>query len=325
MNEKKNFNFARFYQQFGVVVLLIIVFAVASWVSPNFLTVKNLTNVLRQITVITIVGCGICFVLISGNFNIAYDGLIACIGCLSCMVMATTHNLLLTVIVGLGIGAVIGYVYGIFATVFQIPGFIIGLAFDSIASGVILILTKAESISKTKLGNFKLLGQGYIASFIPVCVVIMLAVLIIYHVMLTKTCFGMKIKAIGGNKDAAIASGINVNRVIRKVFVLDGLTCALGAILFMSRLNSGEPTGGDGVFFDALTAACVGGVSIQGGVGGVPGTLVGAAIVGILNNVMNLMNVNANWQNVVSGVVLLIAISLDIFVKNSLSKNIRKK
>ncbi len=324
MKEKKPFSFARFYQQFGVVVLLVIVFIAASLISPKFLTSQNLTNVLRQITVITVIGCGACFVLIAANINIAYDGLVPCIGCLSCMVMVATQNLMLSVLVGMFVGAIIGYLFGIFTTKFQVPGFIVALAFDSIAGGAILVATKAKSVSRTKLGNFKILGQGYIADVIPICVVIMLVVLVVCHIILTKTCFGMKVRALGGNRDAAIASGINVDRVMRQVFVLDGLTCALGAILYMSRLNSGEPTGGAGIAFDALTAVCVGGVSIQGGSGGIPGTLIGAAIVGILNNVMNLMNVNANWQDVVSGIVILVAIALDVFVKDSLAKNVKR-
>ena len=325
MNDnKKQFSFARFYQRFGVAVLLVIVFTAASLISPNFLSRANLTNVLRQITEITVLGCGCCFVLISANINIAYDGLLACIGTASCMVMAATQNLVLAVIGGLILGAILGYLYGLFVTRFQIPGFIVGLAFSSMASGAILLATGGKSVAKTMLGNFKVLGQGYIAGVVPICVVIMLVVLIVCHILLSRTCFGMKVKAVGGNKDAAIASGINVNRVIRLVYVLDGITCAIGAILFMSRINSGDPAAGAGSCFDAITAVCVGGVSIQGGQGGVIGTLLGGAIVGILRNVLNLMNINANWQDVISGLVILIAVSADMFVKNSLAKNLKK-
>ena len=279
---------------------------------------------MRQITVITTVGCGLCFVLISANFNIAYDGLIALIGCLSCIVMVHTQNILLSVLTGLVVGGILGYAYGIFATVFNMPGFIIGLAFDSMACGAILVITKAKSISRTKLGNFSVIGQGYIGGIIPICVVIMLVIMLICHILLTRTTFGMKVKAVGGNREAAMASGVNVKRVIRIVYVIDGLTTGIASVIYMSRLNSGEPTGGDGVFISALTAVCVGGVSVSGGVGGIPGTIVGAAIVGILNNVMNLMNVNAYWQKVVSGLVILFAISLDIFVKDSLAKSAKR-
>lgn len=323
MKKKSSFSFAKFYQRYGTMLLLVIVFAMAALLSPNFLNITNLTNVMRQIAVIIVIGSGCCLVLISGNINIAYDGLIACIGTASCMVYAKTQNLLIAVIAGLVIGAVFGYTYGIFVTVFEIPGFIVGLAYGSIATGIILLATNSRSVPKTSLGNFKVLGQGSIAGFIPICLIIMVASLTLCHIILSKTCFGMKIRAVGGNREAAIASGINVNRVIRQVFIIDGITCAMGAILFMSRINSGDPSAGAGTCFDAITAVCVGGVSIQGGSGGVFGTLVGGFIVGILNNLLNLLKINSNWQDVISGIVILLAVSIDVIVKQTLNKRIK--
>lgn len=319
MKTERKWSFALFYQRYGVIALLFAIFIVAALMSPSFLSVNNLTNVLRQITVPVIIGCGACFVLMSANINIAYDGLISCVGTISCMIMAKTQNLALSFILGIVLGAIIGYLYGLFVTRFQIPGFIVGLAFSSIAGGGILLLTKGVAVAKTTLGNYKVLGQGYIFGVIPICVVIMLLVLVVCHVLLTRTCFGMKVKAIGGNKEAALASGINVNRTVRLVYLLDGITCAVGAMLFMSRINSGDPAAGAGTCFAAITAACVGGVSIQGGTGGIIGTLIGGAVVGILNNLLNLLNINANWQDIVSGIVILFAVSADVFVKKAIS------
>ena len=324
MNKNGNkMSIAQFYQKFGTLLILVVIFVASAFISPKFLTLSNLSNVLRQIVVITILGCGTCFVLISGNINIAYNGLIALLGCTACIVMTHTQSLVLAVAVPVAMGAVIGYAYGVCVTTFKIPGFITGLAFDSIASGAILLATSGVAVSYTGLGNFSVFGQGYIGP-IPISVLIMLAVLLICHFILSKTCFGRKVNAVGGNRIAAATSGINTNQVIRRVFLLDGIICAIGAILYMSRLNSGQPTGGEGYAFDAITAACVGGVSISGGTGGVPGTLVGAAIVGILNNMLNLMNVNSDWQSVVSGVVILFAVAVDITVKNSITKNMKK-
>ena len=324
MNKSRNkMSMAQFYQKFGTLLILVVIFVASALISPKFLTVSNLSNVLRQIVVITVLGCGTCFVLISGNINIAYNGLIALLGCTACIVMTYTQSLVLAVAVPVAMGAVIGYLYGVCVTTFKIPGFITGLAFDSMASGAILLVTGGVAVSYTGLGNFSVFGQGYIGP-IPISVLIMLAVLLICHFILSKTCFGRKVNAVGGNRIAATTSGINTNQVIRRVYLLDGIVCAVGAVLYMSRLNSGQPTGGDGCAFDAITAACVGGVSISGGNGGVPGTLVGAAIVGILNNMLNLMNVNADWQSVVSGVVILLAVAVDITVKNSIAKNMKK-
>lgn len=324
MNKRGNkMSIAQFYQKFGTLLILVVIFVASALISPKFLTISNLTNVLRQIVVITILGCGTCFVLISGNINIAYNGLVALLGCMACIVMTHTQSLVLAVVVPVVLGAVIGYAYGVCVTAFKIPGFITGLAFESIARGAILLATSGVAISYTGLGNFSVFGQGYIGP-IPISVLIMLAVLLVCHFILAQTCFGRKIYAVGGNRIAATTSGINTNKVIRQVYLLDGIICALGAILYMSRLNSGQPTGGEGLAFDAVTAACVGGVSISGGTGGVLGTLVGAAIVGILNNMLNLMNVNSNWQDVVSGMVIVLAVAVDVTVKNSITRNMKK-
>ncbi len=323
MNKKKNFNFAQFYQRFGTLIIFIVVFLAATLISPNFLQVANLTNVLRQITVVAILACGTSFILISGNINIAYDGLIPCLGCLACIVMTITQNLMLAVIIPIIVGAVFGYAYGVLVTKMQVPPFIVGMAVNSMASGAILLATGGKPVSNTGLGNFSVFGQGNIG-FMPICVLIMLAVAIISHVLLARTCFGRKVYAVGGNKVAAISSGIRSDRVIRMVYLIDGIFCAIGSILFMSRLNSGQPSGGAGYAFDAITAACVGGVSISGGTGGIIGTLIGAAIVGILNNLLNLMKVDANWQDVVSGVVILLAVAVDVAVKASSARNMKK-
>ena len=316
---RQKMSFAQFYQKFGTLLILIAVFAVASVLSPKFLSQANLTNVLRQIVVISVIGCGSCFILISGNINIAYDGLIALLGCISCIIMTRTQNLFLAVLLTVILGALIGYLYGICVTTFKIPGFITGLAFNSVASGTILLITGGVAVSYTGLGNFNVLGQGYIGP-VPICVIILLAILIGCHILLSQSCFGRKVYAVGGNRVAAATSGINANRVVRQIFILDGITCAIGSIIFMSRMNSGQPTGGAGYAFDAITAVCVGGVSISGGTGGVLGSLVGAAIVGIINNLLNLRNVDSNWQKVVSGCIILVAVTIDILVKNSLRK-----
>ncbi|MDO4648388.1 MAG: ABC transporter permease [Eubacteriales bacterium] len=319
MSNGKKFSFARFYDRFGVLCLLAIVVIIATILTPNFLTRANISNVLRQNVSIIILGCGCCFVLISGNINIAYDGLIACIGTISALVMAATQNLFISVIVGMIVGAVFGYLYGIFVSKFQIPPFICGLAFSSVATGIIMLITNGVAVPKTKLGNFSVLGQGYISG-IPISVIIMIVILVASHIILTKTCFGMKVKAVGGNREAAITSGINVGRVIRQVFVLDGVICAIAAVLYMSRINSGDGTAGSGICFDAITAVCVGGVSIQGGTGGIIGMVFGGCIVGVINNLLNLLNVDSNWQDVVSGLIILFAVAVDIAVKNSLTK-----
>lgn len=309
------FNFALFYQKFGVVTLLVILIIIAALVNPNFLKLANLRNIMRQIVIITIIGCGACFVLICAQINVDYDGLIACIGCTSCMIMVATGNVLLAVVGGLALGAIIGYFFGICVTILKVPSFIVSLAINSIASGGILVITDGNKV-KDVGDAFTMLGKGAIGP-IPINVIIMLLCMLFCHILLTKSTFGRKIFAVGGNREAAIASGINADSVIRRMFVLDGVTTALAAILFMSRLGSGQPAAGAGYAFDAVTGAIVGGCSIYGGKGNILGCLVGAGIVGVLNNILSLMNVNSYWQDVFSGAVILLAVLIDIATKEA--------
>ena len=311
---RKKFSFALFYQKFGVVSLLIILFVVAMILNPNFIKLANLRNILRQIVIITIIACGGCFVLICAQINIAYDGLLACIGCSSCLFMVTTQNVVLAVAGGLFMGAAIGYLYGAVVTIFNVPGFLVGLAISSIASGVIMAVTGGHKV--TDLGAFTVLGKASLGP-IPISVILMLLCMLICHILLAKSTFGRRVYAVGGNPAAAEASGINVNRIVRLVYMLDGITTALAAFLFMSRLGSGQPLAGEGYAFDAITGAVVGGCSIYGGRGSILGCLVGAAIVGILKNLLNLMNVSSYWQSIFSGAIILLAVLIDIATKEA--------
>lgn len=311
------FSFSRLYAKFGTVLILIVFVIVASLLSENFLTGPNLTNVLRQIVVVTIMGFGSTFVLIAGQINIAYDSLIALVGCSACLVMVQTGNVFLSVLFGLVLGVAIGFVYGFLVTKFTLPAFIVGLAINTIARGIILLLTSGKTIGN--LGDFAIIGQGYIG-FIPIPVVIMIGCLLLSWFMLNKSCFGRHVFAVGGNRKAAIASGINADWTITKIYMFDGLMTAVASIVFMSRMAAGQPSAGTGYAFDAITGVVVGGTSIAGGVGSIGGTVVGATIVGIINNIMNLMNVNSYWQQITQGVVILVAVIVDVLTKRSLAK-----
>lgn len=314
---KKKFTFAKFYQKFGVLTFLVILFIAAAIIEPNFIKLANLRNVLRQIVIITLIACGGCFMLITAQINVAYDGLIPAIGCTSCLIMEATGNVFLAVGGGLLLGALVGYIFGACVTVLKIPSFLAGLAVSSIASGGIMVVT--GGIRRMDLGAFTALGQGSIGP-IPISVIIMLTVMLICHILLTKCTFGRKVFAIGGNRTAAIASGINADRIQRIVYVIDGLTCATAAILYMSRVGSCQPNAGKGYAFDAITGAVVGGCSIYGGKGNIVGCLVGAAIIGILKNLLNLMNVSSYWQDIFSGAIILLAVIVDIASKDAAAR-----
>jgi inositol transport system permease protein len=299
----------------GIFFILILVFVASSIFVNGFFSAANLTNVLRQITVVTILALGATFVIILGHINVAYGSEIALIGCVTCSVLVATNNLFIAILAGLLLGVLIGSVSGFVITKFGIPAFIMTLAVTTVARGAVLLYTNATPISGMNK-SFAFFGQGYIG-FIPVSVLIMLILFCITWVLLNKTAFGRHLYAVGGNENAAIASGIKTKKVVCLAFVFDGIMTAVAGIVLMSRMNSGQPGAGVSYEFDAITAVVVGGTSLSGGSGSVVGTIIGAVIVGIINNVLNLLNVNTYWQQIAKGLIILFAVIADVMNKRA--------
>jgi inositol transport system permease protein len=272
-----------------------------------------LTNVLRQITVVTILALGATFVIILGHINVAYGSEIALTGCIACAIMVATNNVFLSVLITLAVGLLIGCINGFVITKFNIPAFIMTLAVTTVARGSALLFTKGVPVSGMG-AQFLIIGQGN-WGFMPVSVLILIILFIITWILLNKTTFGRYIFAVGGNESAAIASGIRSKIIVLKAFILDGVLTATAGIVLMSRINSGQPAAGVGYEFDAITAVVVGGTSLSGGSGSIVGTIIGAIIVGIINNVQNLLNINAYWQQIVKGIIILFAVILDVVSK----------
>jgi inositol transport system permease protein len=299
----------------GIFFILIVIFLLSSIFVPGFFTQANLTNVLRQITVVTILALGATFVIILGHINVAYGSEIALTGCIACAVMVATNSVLIATVVALALGLLIGSINGIVITQFGIPAFIMTLAITTVARGSALLFTKGAPV--TGMGpSFLIIGQGNLG-FMPVSVLILIVLFIVTWILLNKTAFGRYIFAVGGNENAAIASGIKSKTVVLKAFILDGALTAIGGLVLMSRINSGQPAAGVSYEFDAITAVVVGGTSLSGGSGSLVGTIAGAVIVGIINNVQNLLNVNTYWQQVVKGLIILFAVILDVVSKRS--------
>lgn len=305
--------FFRWSAKNGIVFILVGILLISSIFVDGFFTPTNLTNVLRQIAVVTIIALGATFVIILGHINVAYGSEIALIGTVSCSVMVSTNSVVIAVLAALLLGVIIGGINGIIITKFNIPAFIMTLAMTTIARGAVLLFTGGVPIAG--MGQrFLFIGQGNII-FIPVSVLVLLILFIITWVLLNKTCFGRYVFAVGGNANAAIASGIKTKNVVIKAFVLDGALTAIAGVVLMSRINSGQPAAGVSYEFDAITAVVVGGTSLAGGYGSIAGTVMGAVIVGIINNVQNILNINTYWQQIVKGLIILFAVILDILSK----------
>lgn len=313
--KKKAFNFGQFYGKYGIFIILAVIFAAASVAVPGFFSEYNLTSVLLSIACTTVLALGATFVIILGNINIAYGSELAFIGCIACMVDVATGSVVLALLAALAIGLVLGALTGFVITKFNIPAFIMTLALTEAARGGAVLVTGGKTISGLS-DPFRFLGQGYVGP-IPMAIIILVIAFIIMWIILNKTPFGRYLYAVGGNAKAAEASGISPKKVILKAYILDGILVGISSVVLMSRLNSGVPGAAVSYEMDAITAVVVGGTSMSGGSGTLFGTIVGAIIVGIINNVQTLMGVDSNMQKIVKGCIIVAAVIIDVVTKNS--------
>ncbi|MFC5701879.1 ABC transporter permease [Cohnella faecalis] len=302
------------YRKYGILLIFVAIMIISAILNPNFLEPANLLNILRQNSVIAIIACAQTILIVSGMIDLSAGFVLTLSGCLACGVMVNTGSVPLALGTGIIVGGACGWVNGFLVTRFGLQPFIATLAMANVASGITQVYTGGSAISK--IGDLKYVGQGYLG-LVPLPIVIMLLIVVLTWVIMKYTRFGLYIYAIGGNEKATVASGIPVNRAKRRIFGLSGLFVGLAGVVLMARLNSGQPSVGAGYEFDAITAAIVGGTSFNGGVGNVFGTLIGALIVGMINNILNLMNVSTQYQLIIKGVLIAAAVIIDLRTKSS--------
>lgn len=315
MNKKKLINQINIYRS---VLILLVICVFATILSPSFLSVTNLFNVFKQITVAGIVGCGMTFVILTGGIDLSVGSILGLSGVLASGVLASTGNTAVAVAVSLTVGIACGAVNGFFVSVCGIPPFISTLGMMTLLRGVILVYTKDSPIP-IKSDAYKFFGKGSIAG-IPVPVIILIIVFLLAHYILTQTSYGRSVYAVGGNREAARLSGIRVKTSEFLVYTLNGLMCGMAGLILTARLGSAQSTSGTGIEMDAIAAVILGGTSLSGGVGFVLPTVVGAMIMGIIDNILTLMNVNPHATNIVKGAVILIAVLVDKKVKDLSAK-----
>ena len=314
-NKKKLINQINIYRS---VLILLVICVFATILSPSFLSVTNLFNVFKQITVAGIVGCGMTFVILTGGIDLSVGSILGLSGVLASGVLASTGNTAAAVAVSLVVGVACGAVNGFFVSVCGIPPFISTLGMMTLLRGVILVYTKGSPIP-IKSDAYKFFGKGSIAG-IPVPVIILIIVFLLAHYILTQTSYGRSVYAVGGNREAARLSGIRVKTSEFLVYTLNGLMCGMAGLILTARLGSAQSTSGTGIEMDAIAAVILGGTSLSGGVGFVLPTVVGAMIMGIIDNILTLMNVNPHATNIVKGAVILIAVLVDKKVKDLSAK-----
>jgi inositol transport system permease protein len=252
-------------------------------------------------------------VIISGQIDLSIGFLAGMAGSFACVMFIMTDNLVLAFFFGIILGATVGFLNGLFAAYFKLPSFIVTLAMQSVCFGAINMYTRGQNIYQ--IGNFRFLGQGNVLGFVPVTVVFMLIMFLITHILLRYTKFGRYLYAIGGNSEAANAAGIQVVKIKWIVFIVSGIFASIAGMVLMGRLNAGIPSEGSGFETDAITATVIGGTSFSGGVGTAFGTILGSIIIGVLNNIMNLMGVDAHLQRIVKGAIIILAVLLDVTTK----------
>ncbi|WP_349644419.1 ABC transporter permease [Rhizobium mayense] len=317
LTKQGGIDFARIYRKYGTILIFVGICILASLLSPTFLTEANLTNVLRQVVVVSLLACGVTFIIILGQIDVSLGSVLALCGVIATSVMATTGSITLAVLAGVAMGIVTGTINGFVITFFRIPSFIMTLAMTTVARGAVLLYTGGAPVSG--LGEFKVIGQGSVGP-VPISVLILAVFVVISWILLNKTKFGRYVYAVGGNDRAARASGINPDSIVVKAFIYNGILCAIAGIVLMSRINSGQPAGGVGYEFDAITAVVVGGTSLMGGTGTITGTIIGSMIIGVINNILNLMNVSSYWQQIIKGLIIAIAVILDVWTKSARTK-----
>jgi sugar transport system permease protein len=307
-----------FLARSGILVALAILFIALSLVAPNFLTVRNLLNVLRQVSFVGIIACGMTIALIGGDVDLSVGSVVALTSSvLAVLAIKVGLPLWLATALAIGQATFVGFLAGLVRIRWNIPALIITLALMISLRGVAFVLTNAFPIPITDPA-FEFWGGGYILG-VPVPALIFVAVMGIFWFISTRTVYGRSVYAVGGNAEAARLSGIPVNRIRVVILVTTGLLAGLSGFLLTSRLTSGYSGVGVGWEFDVIAAVLIGGASLTGGEGSMLGTLLGVLFIGLLGNGMILMGVNPYVQDVVRGAIILLAVWLSTIQKSPAS------
>ena len=300
-------------RQFGTVIGLAVLCAVLWALTPHFLTVSNLLNIAQQTSINAIVAVGMTFVIISGGIDLSVGSIVALAGVALGAMLQTGYPLPVALAASLAAGTACGMLNGALVSVGGLPPFIATLGMMSAARGTALVFTEGRPISGFDDG-FRVLATGSIG-FVPAPVVVMILVYVVAHLVLTRTTFGRYTYAIGGNEEATRLSGVAVRFHKTLIYGTSGLISAVAAIVLTARLNSAQPIAGMMYELDAIAATVIGGTSLMGGQGTLAGTLVGALIMGVLRNGLNLLGVSSFLQQIVIGVVIVSAVLVDTMLK----------
>lgn len=292
----------------GVLILLCIIVSIAT---DKFLTPNNIVSVLRQISINTYIALGMTLIIILGHIDLSVGAIVAMTGTLTVgFIVNQGLPMGLAIFLGIFFGVLAGMLSGVIVACFGVPAFIITMAMMNVCRGIPYVYSGGQS---TRINDdfFAAIGTGYLFDTIPLPVLYMVILIIAFSFVLSKTKFGTYVYAIGGNREAARLSGVPIKKVEITVFTLSGLLSAFAGLVLCSRMYSGQPSVGDGYELDAIAACVLGGTSMAGGKGRISGTVIGAMVIGIISNGLNLIGVSSYWQLIVKGLIIACAVLLD--------------
>jgi len=304
-------------KKYGIVIILILLVFLMSILTPHFLSATNLINIIRQMSIIGIIAIGVTPIIITKGIDLSSGSLIALVSVVVATFAQGDYPLIVPILVAIGVGLLVGLINGTMVAKGMLAPFIATLGMMTAARGAAMLYSDGRPIGGIS-DSFTFIGQGIVFG-IPVPVIIFAFVGFVTWVLLNKTKIGRYVYAIGGNEQAAVTAGINVSRIKLMVYAYAGLLGGVAGMILTSRIASGQPQAGLMFELDAIAAAVIGGTSLFGGIGTVGGTIVGALIIGVMNNGLDLLGVSSYWQQIVKGAIIVAAVYIDS------RKNHRKK
>ena len=295
----------------GILGVLIVLCVIVSIATDKFLKPNNLISVLRQISINTYIALGMTLIIILGHIDLSVGAIVAMSGTLTVGFIVTQGlPIPVAIILGILLGVLAGFISGSIVAHFGVPAFIITMAMMNVCSGTAYVYSGGQA---TRINNdfFSAIGTGYLFNTIPLPVVYMIILIAVISFLLGKTKFGTYIYAIGGNREAARLSGVPIKKVEIAVFTISGVLSAFAGLVLCSRMYSGQPSVGSGYELDAIASCVLGGTSMSGGKGHISGTVLGAMVIGVISNGLNLIGVSSYWQLIVKGIIIAGAVLLD--------------
>ncbi|MCH8465270.1 MAG: ABC transporter permease [Roseinatronobacter sp.] len=309
---------AEYGRKYGILIALLLVCAVLSFLSEFFLTQRNILNVLRQASINGILAIGMTFVILARGIDLSVGSVVALAGVVSASLATTAatagvagapYPVLIALMAGIAVGMAAGWICGVLVAYFNVPAFVATLGMLSAARGLTLLYAGGRPIPSLT-PEYRFIGTGDILG-IPMPIILFALVFVMAYIVLSSTRFGRHVYAVGGNPHAARVSGINVKRVRLAVYIISGALAGLAGMILAARTGSALTQAGIAYELDAIAAVVIGGTSLSGGVGRVTGTLIGALLISVVNNGLDLMGVESYYQQVIKGVLIVGAVMLD--------------